>query len=109
LLSGCENSIKSTCLDSVTPDKRGRTLRLVVSNNPYAIFEALFYYVINQFGLVVKDLNCTGVKSQFVAENLYKVRQLLLTFASTSTLIKIAVQWLKLILFFLTVTRVALP
>jgi hypothetical protein len=37
------------------------------------------------------------------------VRQLLLTFASTSTLIKIAVQWLKLILFFLTVTRVALP
>lgn len=63
MLTCGENSIKSTRFDSVTPNKRSRTLRLVVSNNPYAILEALFYYVVNQFGLVVEDLNRTCVKS----------------------------------------------
>ena len=99
----------SGSFDCVTPNERRRASRLVVSNHSDPVFEAFFYCVVNQLGLIVENFNSASVEDHLVAKNLNFVSAKQLTFASTSTLINMAVQWLKLILLDFTVARVALP
>jgi hypothetical protein len=56
---------------------------------------ALFDNIVDQSGLVVKNFNRAFVQHKFILEDLKPVTWARLTLASTSRVVRIAVQWQK--------------
>jgi hypothetical protein len=113
LFSHANDSVMPATLDLVAPKDGRRPGRLVIADNFDSILVRFLNQVVDDARLVVENFDTAIVKHEFIRVDLntgIRTRTFFfLTFASTSKLEKIAVQWLKASLLPRMVGRVARP